>query len=535
MKNTTPMLLAGLIAGCLATSALAAPQDAAPPQPSTQPVPQVQPAQPDTNAPAATQTNAAPALAVNPNVAATSGTADQGLILNWRGVSIDKALALLSDAAGFVINRQAPTGPTAVPGTVDLVSEKPLSKQEIVDVFNKVLADHGLTAIQDKNVLTIETLEQAFGSAGTPVNLTPTPDLIPADEQVVTDIIPVHSLNPTQVVKDLYTLLPRNAQMNTSEAGNAIIMTATQADIKRFAQIIAAIDSTGNGDLKVFLLQFADSKAIAQELKDVFTSQDTTPGINPFAMFGRGGRGGGGAAGANADESSKRAAVHVNAVSDDENNAVLVSAPADFMGPIADIIKQLDIPQEDSVIIRRFKLVNADCNDVASELTAVFPDPNLQANQNTTGRGQRGAMFLGGRGGFGAGGNTPGGGMSDRMKKQVTVNTVADPRTQSVLVTASKDTMTQIERIIEEMDADPAGHQGVYVFTPDFADVLDLQNAMQDLFMTTGKTTSTTTTQNALLMRMQSGAQAQSSSMSSSSSSIGGSSMGGIGGGTTLR
>ncbi|MGA2555626.1 MAG: secretin N-terminal domain-containing protein [Verrucomicrobiota bacterium] len=529
MKNTTPILLAGLIAGCLATSALAAPQDAAPPQP----VPQLQPAQPDTNAPAATQTNAAPALASNPNADLTAGTADQGLTLNLRGVSVDKALNYLADSAGFTIVRNAQT---SMAGNVDVVSTKPLNKEEIIALFNKVLADHNLTVNQDRNILTVESLEAAYGDSNTKVVTMTNPTDIPRDAQVVTEVIPVHSLNPTQVVKDLYTLIPRGAQMNTSEAGNAILMTGTQADIRRFAQIIAAIDSTGNGDLQVFLLTYADSKSIAQELKDVFTSQDTTPGINPFAMFGRGGRGGGGATG-NADESSKRAAVHVNAVSDDENNAVLVSAPADFMPGISNIIKQLDIPQEDSVIIRRFKLVNADCNDVASELTAVFPDPNLQANQNTGGRGQRATFagnFGGGRAGFGGGGNTPGGGMSDRMKKQVTVNTVADPRTQSVLVTASKDTMNQIERIIEEMDADPAGHQGVFVYTPTYADVLDMQTAMQDLFMTSGRSSSTSTTQNALLMRMQSGAQAQSSSMSSSSSTFGSSSSGGVGS-TTLR
>jgi type II secretory pathway component GspD/PulD (secretin) len=535
MKNTTPMLLAGLIAGCLATTALAAPQDAAPP-PEPQPAAQVQPAQPAATAPAAAQTNAAAAVAPssNPNVAATSGAAEQGMTLNLRGVSVDKALAYLADSAGFTINRQAQT---SMAGTVDLVSDKPLSKEEIVAVFNKVLADHGLTAVQDKNILTIESLDQAFSSA--PVNLITDVPSIPADEQVVTDIIPVHSLNPTQVVKDLYTLLPRNAQMNTSEAGNAVIMTATQADVKRFAQIIAAIDSTGNGDLQVFLLKYADSKALASELKDVFTSQDTTPGINPFAMFGRGGRGGGGGGGANADESSKRAAVHVNAVSDDQNNAVLVSAPADFMGPISNIIEQLDIPQDDAVVIRRFVLHNADCNDVANELTSIFPDPNQQANQNNAaGGGRRGAAQFGGAMGGRAGGgaaNTPGSGMSDRMKKQITVNAVADPRTQSVLITASKDTMLQIANIIDELDSDPSGHMNTYVYYPQFADVLDLQGPLQDLFQQTGRSSSSTTTQqNALLMRMQSGAQAQSSAMSSSANGLSSSSMSG-GGSSSLR
>jgi len=544
MKNMSSLLLAGLIAGWFAFTAPAAPQDAAPQPPgqTAQPAnqdtnapPAATPAANPANAPAPNQTNAAPAvpLAGNTNAELSSGTADQGLTLNMRGVSVDRALAFLSESAGFTINRQTST---RVDGTVDLVSEKPLSMEEIIPLFNKVLADHNLTAIQDHKTLTIMTLDDAASNAGIPVNVLKGPaDDVPQDSQFVTEIIPVHSLNPTQAVKDLYTLIPPGARMNSNEAGNAIIMTARQADIRRFAQIIAAIDSTGNGDLQVFLLRYADSKAIASELKDVFTSQDATPGVNPFAIFGRRGGAGGGGAGGGADESSKRATVHVNAVSDDQNNAVLVSAPADFMPGISNIIDKLDIPQEDTVKIELFALHNADCTDVANELLALFPDPNLQS-QNQTG-GRRGAAQFGG-GGFGFGrGNaaSSAAGMSDRLKKQVTVNAVPDPRTQSVLVTASNDTMTQIRRMIDELDSNPAGHMNVYVFQPTFADVLDLQGPLQDLFMATGKTSSSTTQQNALLMRMQSGAQAMSSSMSSSSTLSGAMSTTGSGGTSGLR
>jgi type II secretory pathway component GspD/PulD (secretin) len=529
MKNMSPILLAGLIAGWFASTASAAPQDAAPQPPPAQ---TAQPATPDTNAPpaaapAANPTNAAPALRApgNPNADLTAGTADQGLTLNLRGVSVDKALAFLTDSVGFTINRQTSTrlDPSQ---TVDLVSTQPLSKEELVPLFNKVLADHGLTAVQDKNTLTIMTLEMAQNNAGTPVIvLTNSFEEIPQDSQVVTEVIPVHSLNPTQAIKDLYTLIPEGVKMNSNEAGNAIIMTGRQADIRRFAQIIKAIDSTGNGDLQVFLLTYADSKAIAAELKDVFTDQSAAQGGgNPFAAFiGRRG-GGGGAAAANPDE-SKRAAVHVNAVSDDQNNAVLVSAPADFMPGISNIIWKLDIPQEDTVQIRLFTLRNADCTDVSTELLALFPDPNLQANQNQ-GRGNRGAAVFGGGFGGRGGAASAGAGMSDRLKKQVTVNAVPDPRTQSVLVTASKDTMIQIEHIIDEMDAMDNGHVSVHVVYPTSGDVMDMLAPLQTLFPTpTGSASSTSTQMNALQMRMQQAAQ-QNNFNTSSSSGMGGSSSG---------
>jgi type II secretory pathway component GspD/PulD (secretin) len=415
---------------------------------------------------------------------------------------------MLSEYGGFAINRETST---ANAGVVDLVSVQPIKKDEIVALFNKVLAEHDLVAQPDGKTLHIMTQEMASESAATPVNVVTNWSDIPNDAEEVTWVIPVHTLNPKQVLTDLYSLIPAGAKMNSSDAGTSVIMTGRQMDVRRFAEIISALDSTGNGDLEVFLLKFADSKALAAELKDVFAPDTSgTPGVggNPFAAFlGRGGRGGFGGGGGNAaTDESKRTGVHVNAVSDDENNAVLVSAPADFMPGISNIITALDIPQEDTVQIRLFFLTNADCTSVANELLALFPDPN-QSSQGQNNAGRRGAATFGG--GFGGRGGGGGGaaGMSDRLKKQATVNAVPDPRTQSVLITASKDTMDQIEQMIAQMDADTRGHVMVYVYKPVHANVLDFQGPLTDLFQQNGRASSTSSQLNALQQRMQTAAQ----------------------------
>ena len=527
MKSMSPILWAGLIAGSFATTAPAAggaPQEAAPVAAAQPPAEQTAPpANPATKPAAATPTARAS------NTGPTTATTDQGLMtLNWRGVTVDQALSMLSEVAGLAINRMTSTSSA---GVVDLVSAKPLSKDEVVALFNKVLADHDLAAIQDGKILNVMTAEAASENAATPVGVVTNWSDIPNDAQEVTWVIPVHTLNPKQVLTDLYTLIPPDAKMNSSDAGTSVIMTGRQMDVRRLAQIITALDSTGNGDLEVFLLKYADSKALASELKDVFapdTSGAQTGFVNPFAvLLGLGGRGravgGGGGGGATAADPSKRTGTHVNAVSDDENNAVLVSAPADFMAGISNIITALDIPQMDTVQIRLFFLTNADCTDVANELLALFPDPN-QSSQNQS-AGRRGAaQFGGGFGGFGGrGGGAPAAsGMSDRLKKQATVNAVPDPRTQSVLVTASKDTMTQIEQMIEQLDADKRGHVKVFVYKPAHANVLDLVGPMTDLFQQNGRSTSTSTQLNALQQRMQQAAQQNTINASSSVGTSGG-------------
>jgi type II secretory pathway component GspD/PulD (secretin) len=527
MKSISPILLAGLIAGSFANTAATAggaPQEAEPLAVAPPPAEQTaQPANPATKPAAAAPTARAS------NTGPTTTTTDQGLMtLNWRGVTVDQALTMLSEAAGLTINRMTSTSSA---GVVDLVSAKPLSKDEVVALFNKVLADHDLAAIQDGKVLNIMTTEMASEDAATPVGIVTNWADIPNDAEEVTWVIPVHSLNPKQVLTDLYTLIPPDAKMNSSDAGTSVIMTGRQMDVRRLAQIITALDSTGNGDLEVFLLKYADSKALASELKDVFapdTAGAQSGFVNPFAvLLGLGGRGravgGGGGGGAAAADPSKRTGARVNAVSDDENNAVLVSAPADFMPGISNIITALDIPQMDTVQIRLFFLTNADCTDVANELLALFPDPN-QSSQNQN-NGRRGAaQFGGGFGGFGGrGGGAPAAsGMSDRLKKQATVNAVPDPRTQSILVTASKDTMTQIEQMIEQLDADKRGHVKVFVYKPAHANVLDFVGPMTDLFQQNGRSTSTSTQLNALQQRMQQAAQQNTINASSSVGTSGG-------------
>ena len=252
MKNMSPILLAGLIAGWSATSASAAaggPQD---------------------TAPASTAVPADHAVAEPVGLSdanQTAGAADQGLILNLRGVTVDQALKFLSESAGFTLIRETST---SLPGTVDVVSDTPLNKDDIVALFNKVLSGHGLTVLRDGETLSVLTIDAAADNARTPVNIFSNLETLPADAEFVTEIIPVHSLNPAQVVKDLESLLPPSTLVNTSEAGNAILMTAPRSVIRRFVEILSALDTAGNGDLQVFLLCYADSKAIAQELKDVF-------------------------------------------------------------------------------------------------------------------------------------------------------------------------------------------------------------------------------------------------------------------------
>jgi type II secretory pathway component GspD/PulD (secretin) len=463
---------------------------------------------------AATTVGIQPAQAIEAKAITAAPAGDNsvlttGLTLNLRGVPVDDLLDFLTTTAGFTIIREANT---EVEGTVDIVSAKPLDRTDIVLLVNKVLARRGLTAVQDGQTLTIMSVQDAGRFNLTPVVVwNNNAASFPQDARIVTAVISLHSLSPTQVVKDLSSLLPPDAGLLANEGGNAIIMTARQADIRRFTQIIQALDSSGESDLEVFPLEYADSKAIAQELKDVFAAQDASAGQGNLSLLGN--RGGGAARA----DSTKRAAVRVNAVSDDENNAILVSAPADIMPGISNLIHTLDIQQDDVGQIRLFTLHHADATDVAGQLASLFPDPTTQAGQQNSGRGP-GAQFVANQMA-----SSVGAGLSERRKKQATVVAVPDPRTQSVIVTASRDTMAQIENIIAELDSNAAGTLHIYTYRPDNTDVLDLIGPLSDLFGS-GSQSANSSQVNPLAQRANQAAQSASPATLSLTPSAGGSS-----------
>ncbi|MGA2556712.1 MAG: M56 family metallopeptidase [Verrucomicrobiota bacterium] len=257
----------------------------------------------------------------------------------------------------------------------------------------------------------------------------------PGDVQTVKETVHLHSLDPMQVVNGLGPLIRPGSQMGiAAKIGRDVVVMGHQADVRRFAQMITAIDSDGEGDLQVFLLRSGDSKDIASKLMALFYSFVFYHGqIRPSA-----------------DESSKPIRVRVNAVSDDQNNAVVVRALPELMPGISNIIQQLDIPQKDDIQIRRFVIENADCTDVANELLALYPDPNLQTSQQNQDPRRRAAL-----------------------KKQIVIKAVPDPRTQSVLVTASKYTMAQIERVIYQLETNKP--LPIYPWPPPF-----ISNALSD-------------------------------------------------------
>jgi hypothetical protein len=168
----------------------------------------------------------------------------------------------------------------------------------------------------------------------------------------------------------------------------------------------------------------------------------------------------------------------VTAVADERSNSLIISAPADLIASIEEMLQKLDQPMSDLTELRVFRLRNAEPSELADQLSQLFPDDTNSNNQ-----GDMPFFFSGGPGGGPATANgNSSSTQSDRKKKIGKILAVADHRTSSLIVSAVKTLMPQIAGMVEELDAQEGKREVVSYFELRNADPQDISQNLQDLF-----------------------------------------------------
>ena len=420
------------------------------------------------------------------------------LKFNFRGAPIETVLDYLSEAAGFIIVLE-----TDVSGTINAWSNQPITADDAVNLLDTLLADKGIAAVRNGKILKIVSQDEAQ-RYNLPVKKGANPNDIPRNDQMVTQIIPVRYADATQLIEDLNPLLPDDATLTANQSSNALVLTDRQASIHRIAEIITALDTSISSisTIRVFPLQYADAEELAEVIDDIFEAprDNSSRGRgsssrSPFARFGFGGdrggssRGGSSRGGSSSSSSgtseARQAASHVVAVADTRTNSLVVSAPDEYIPTIEEVVNKIDRVVEDITEIAVFRLDHADAQETAQILTDLFSDQEEDSNSNVR-FGGRGSIF--GRGGFGGGGSSRGGGgrggddQSQRLQQQQSVVAVADPRTNSVIVSASAGLMAQIGQMVGQLDADTSRKQKVYVYSLEHADADNVAEILRGMF-----------------------------------------------------
>lgn len=324
----------------------------------------------------------APAETVEVNfMPPATGTNVDELRLNFRNAPLEMVLNYLSDAAGFIIVLD-----TKVNGNVSVISSHPMTRAEAVDLLNSVLNKNGYAAIRNGRTLTIVDKNDAK-TRDIPVKSGNNPDEIPKNAEIVTQIIPIRFVEARQLVSDLTSFVSPQATVVANEAGNSIVITDTQLNIRHLTEIIRAIDNSAQSEteIRVFHLKHASPADVAAELASIFPSSSSGSGTQSPINFRGGGGGpggffqrmmGGGGGGGNASSSTSsdrvKKATQVTAVADSRIQAVIVTAPKELMDSIANMMTDLDVPSTRDQKVFVFHMNNGDPQQAAQVLQTMF-------------------------------------------------------------------------------------------------------------------------------------------------------------------
>ena len=411
---------------------------------------------------------------------------EEGLRMNFRNVPLEMVLDYMSEAAGFSIIAE-----TDISGEVSVWNNRPLNKEQAVSLLDSILNEKGYAAIRVGNTLKIVSSGNAI-TENIPVRTGNDPAAIPQSDRMVTQIIPVRYTGAKDLIENLEPLLPENASMTANESSNAVVLTGTENNIRRVAEIIRALDTSISGisQLKVFSLKYSDASELADVVKSLFevpqrsSSSRGSSGSRAESFFSRfrsGSRGGGEGSSSRGkssggDSEALQAASRVIAVADERTNSLVISAPDEYMATIIQLVEEIDTNVDDITELQVFALKFADAYEMSEILKDLFDDSN---EEQTSSRGG----FRFGRGGESSRGRSSSSSdESSRVQAMTRVSAVPDARTNSIIVSAASNLMSQIERMILQLDSDSSKKQKVYVYSLDNADVDNVATILRGMF-----------------------------------------------------
>lgn len=270
---------------------------------------------------------------------------EQTVSLNLKDADINVLIETVSELTGknFIVDPR-------VKARVTVISARPMSTQEIYQVFLSVLQVHGYATVEVGEITKILPDVTAKQGPGQVVTKT-----IKGDE-LVTRIIQLNHIAATQVVPILRPLIPQQGHLAAYPQTNVIIISDRGANINRLESIIARIDQPNVQDIEVIHLQHASASevvAILNRLKLGMSEAAQSPN-------------------------------NLTLAADDRTNSILLSGEDQQKVRVRGLIAHLDTPIEGTGNTRVIYLHYADAEAIAPILQGVS---NMEAGETGSSAG----------------------------------------------------------------------------------------------------------------------------------------------------
>jgi general secretion pathway protein D len=349
---------------------------------------------------------------------------------------VNADIEAVTRAFAAMIGRQIAVDPR-VKGTVTVYSEQPISVREAYLTFLSSLRGLGFAMVDNGGLLKVVPEADAKIQTGT----VSVGEVGPRGDQVITQIFTLQHQSPNNLVAVLRPLITANNTINANPGSNSLIITDYADNLRRLAQIVAALDRPSDTDVDLIPLKHAVATELAPLVQRLVATG--VVGANPAA---RAAAGGGGAE---------------TVVADPRSNALIVRAPNTArLAAVRAVIAQLDVPGSagpaGSIWVVRLK--NADAVRLATVLRAAFSA--IGSNSGAGGSALTGISPSTPQGGAGSTGAGTAAGASAQATAPVSGAAApstggfiqADPATNSLIISAPEPLYRQVKSMIEQLD-----------------------------------------------------------------------------------
>ncbi len=373
-------------------------------------------------------------LASAPLIAAVSSSAyAQTWKINLRDADLTAFINEVADITGknFAVDPR-------VRGNVTVISNKPLNKNEVYDLFLGVLNVNGVVAIPSGNTVKIVP-DSNVKSSGIPYDARKRA----TGDQIVTRVIWLENTNANDLIPALRPLMPQFANLSAVPGANALIVSDRASNIYQLETIIRNLDGTDQHDIEAITLQSSQ----AEEMIGLLDSMTAT--------------------GAAKDLKGAR----VRVIADNRTNRILIKGDTATRKRLRQLIEMLDVPAADRLGgLKVFRLKYASAKNLAEILQGLVTGQAVSGSDSKgSGTSNSNSSMLGNANNstsssgsssssISASAINLGGGSSNSNQNNITsftangVSIIADGSQNALVVKADPQLMREIESAIQQLD-----------------------------------------------------------------------------------
>jgi general secretion pathway protein D len=303
-----------------------------------------------------------------------------------------------------------------VTGTVNIVSDRPVSKDMLYQILLSTLRVQGYAAVEGDGFVRIVPEAEAKTSASPMGTDARTPG-----DRIVTQVFILQNENAVQLVPILRPLVTANNFIGAYPNNNAIVIVDYASNVQRIQRIIESVDRPSTAEVQVLKLQNASAIDIAQTLTRV-VPETTAP--------------------ANAPGTVPKAAIAIDA----RTNSLIVRADnPQLMNRIKTLALGLDGPGAGNNNIYTVFLRNAEATRIAETLRGLLSGTETARTTTTT------TTPAGGTATQTTQTTAPSGGAAASAPAPSSI-IQAYPPTNSIIITASEPVYRGLRTVIDSLD-----------------------------------------------------------------------------------